>query len=167
MSQAVRQVHVYDHCRADQRTNMRDFAPFSLDQGRSVRRRRGVRTRDDESAVIGGIRLIGAKTIPIPRQGGYGVVAASPRSGVNSVTVEGLRQGIAGAQAVFDLRHPRHHHPLKRAYDRATASQSVSQDRAGYRRIGDRISSAMRLAPIRDRPPTVRAALKLPVVSRT
>ena len=40
--------------------------------------------------VIGGTGLIGSKTIPILRQGDHEVVAASPRSGVNTITGEGL-----------------------------------------------------------------------------
>src|SRR5215469_13749587 len=53
--------------------------------------------------VIGGTGLIGSKTIPILRQGGHEVVAASPQSGVNSVTGEGLKEAIAGTQVVIDL----------------------------------------------------------------
>jgi membrane fusion protein, multidrug efflux system len=53
--------------------------------------------------VIGGTGLIGSKTLPILRQGGHEVVAASPRSGVNSITGEGLTEAMAGAQVVIDL----------------------------------------------------------------
>ena len=42
--------------------------------------------------VIGGTGLIGSKTIPIPRQRGHEVVAASPNTGVNSITGEGLKR---------------------------------------------------------------------------
>ena len=42
--------------------------------------------------VIGGTGLIGAKTVAILRQGGHEVVAASPESGVNTVTGEGVRR---------------------------------------------------------------------------
>src|SRR5262249_8065766 len=37
------------------------------------------------------------------RQGGHEVVAASPKSGVNSITGEGLKEAMAGAQVVIDL----------------------------------------------------------------
>jgi nucleoside-diphosphate-sugar epimerase len=40
--------------------------------------------------VIGGTGLIGSKTVGILRQGAHEVVAASPQSGVNSITGEGL-----------------------------------------------------------------------------
>jgi uncharacterized protein YbjT (DUF2867 family) len=53
--------------------------------------------------VIGGTGLIGSKTVPILRQGGHEVVAASPNSGVNTITGEGLNEVLAGAQVVIDL----------------------------------------------------------------
>jgi uncharacterized protein YbjT (DUF2867 family) len=53
--------------------------------------------------VIGGTGLIGSKTIPILRQGGHEAVAASPNTGVNTITGEGLAKALAGAQVVIDL----------------------------------------------------------------
>ena len=53
--------------------------------------------------VIGGTGLIGSKTVAILRQGGHEVVAASPASGVNTITGEGLKEALAGAQVVIDL----------------------------------------------------------------
>ena len=53
--------------------------------------------------VIGGSGLIGAKLVANLRQVGHEVVAASPRSGVNAVTGEGLAQGLAGARVVVDV----------------------------------------------------------------
>jgi len=53
--------------------------------------------------VIGGTGLIGSKTVAILRQGGHEVVAGSPKSGINSLTGEGLKEAIAGAQVVIDL----------------------------------------------------------------
>jgi uncharacterized protein YbjT (DUF2867 family) len=53
--------------------------------------------------VIGGTGLIGSKTVAILRQGGHEVVAASPNSGVNTITGEGLKEAMAGAQVVIDL----------------------------------------------------------------
>ena len=53
--------------------------------------------------VIGGTGLIGSKTVAILRQSGHEVVAASPNTGVNTITGEGLKQAIAGAQAAIDL----------------------------------------------------------------
>ena len=53
--------------------------------------------------VIGGTGLIGSKTAPILRQGGHEIVAASPKTGVNSITGEGLKETMAGTQVVIDL----------------------------------------------------------------
>jgi uncharacterized protein YbjT (DUF2867 family) len=53
--------------------------------------------------VIGGTGLIGSKTVAILRQGGHEVVAASPNTGVNTITGEGLEQALANAEVVIDL----------------------------------------------------------------
>src|SRR5215470_6868421 len=53
--------------------------------------------------VIGGTGLIGSKTVAILRQGGHEVLAATPQSGFNTITGEGLKEGLAGAQVVIDL----------------------------------------------------------------
>jgi len=53
--------------------------------------------------VIGGSGLIGKKVVTNLRQHGHEVVAASPSSGVNTVTGEGLAQALAGAQVVVDV----------------------------------------------------------------
>jgi uncharacterized protein YbjT (DUF2867 family) len=53
--------------------------------------------------VIGGTGLIGKKVVSNLRQQGHEVVAASPSSGVNTVTGEGLAQALNGAQVVVDV----------------------------------------------------------------
>jgi uncharacterized protein YbjT (DUF2867 family) len=53
--------------------------------------------------VIGGSGLIGSKLVSKLRQLGHDVVAASPASGVNAVTGEGLADALAGAQIVVDV----------------------------------------------------------------
>jgi uncharacterized protein YbjT (DUF2867 family) len=53
--------------------------------------------------VIGGTGLIGSKTVNILRQSGHEVVAASPKSGVNTLTGEGLAEALEGAQVVIDV----------------------------------------------------------------
>src|SRR5438552_8874118 len=53
--------------------------------------------------VIGGTGLIGSKTVAILRQGGHEVVAGSPKSGINTITGEGLKEAMAGAQVAVDL----------------------------------------------------------------
>src|SRR5882757_521986 len=62
-------------------------------------------TRDSNMkiVVIGGSGLIGKKVVTNLRQQSHEVVAASPSSGVNTVTGEGLAQALAGAQVVVDV----------------------------------------------------------------
>ena len=53
--------------------------------------------------VIGGSGLIGSKVVALLRQRGHEVLAASPSTGVNIVTGEGLKDAFAGAQVVIDV----------------------------------------------------------------
>ena len=53
--------------------------------------------------VIGGSGLIGTKLVSKLRELGHDVVAASPSSGVNTITGEGLAEALAGAQVVVDV----------------------------------------------------------------
>ena len=53
--------------------------------------------------VIGGNGLIGTKLVNTLRQYGQEVVAASPSSGVNTITGEGLAKALTGAQVVVDV----------------------------------------------------------------
>lgn len=53
--------------------------------------------------VIGGSGLIGTKLVNRLRKQGHEVVAASPKSGVNTITGEGLSETLAGAQVVVDV----------------------------------------------------------------
>jgi uncharacterized protein YbjT (DUF2867 family) len=53
--------------------------------------------------VIGGTGLIGTNLVERLRQSGHQVVAASPSSGVNTITCEGLPEALAGAQVVVDV----------------------------------------------------------------
>ncbi|MBD2868229.1 SDR family oxidoreductase [Paenibacillus arenilitoris] len=53
--------------------------------------------------VIGGSGLIGTKLVNKLRQHGHEVVAASPSSGVNTITGEGLAEALSGAQIVVDV----------------------------------------------------------------
>ena len=53
--------------------------------------------------VIGGTGLIGSKVVSILRQRGHEVMSASPSSGVNTLTGEGLTEALAGAQVVVDV----------------------------------------------------------------
>lgn len=53
--------------------------------------------------VIGGSGLIGRQLVAILRQRGHEAVAASPSSGVNTITGEGLDQVLSGADVVVDV----------------------------------------------------------------
>jgi uncharacterized protein YbjT (DUF2867 family) len=53
--------------------------------------------------VIGGTGLIGSKLVALLRERGQDVLPASPNSGVNTLTGEGLASALAGAQVVVDL----------------------------------------------------------------
>jgi uncharacterized protein YbjT (DUF2867 family) len=53
--------------------------------------------------VIGGSGLIGTKLVKLLRESGDEALPASPSSGVNSVTGEGLAEALAGAQVVVDV----------------------------------------------------------------
>jgi uncharacterized protein YbjT (DUF2867 family) len=53
--------------------------------------------------VIGGTGLIGSKLINKLRKDGHEAVAASPNTGVNSITGEGLAEALKGASVVVDV----------------------------------------------------------------
>jgi uncharacterized protein YbjT (DUF2867 family) len=53
--------------------------------------------------VIGGSGLIGTKLVKNLRQLSHDVVAASPSSGVNTLTGKGLAEALTGAQVVVDV----------------------------------------------------------------
>jgi uncharacterized protein YbjT (DUF2867 family) len=52
--------------------------------------------------VIGGTGLLGSKIVAKLQEDGHEVVAASPKSGVNTITGEGLDEVLAGAEVVVD-----------------------------------------------------------------
>ncbi|UKJ76807.1 SDR family oxidoreductase [Azospirillum brasilense] len=53
--------------------------------------------------VIGGTGLIGSKLVQTLRERGHDALAASPKTGVNTITREGLAQAIDGAAVVVDV----------------------------------------------------------------
>ena len=56
-----------------------------------------------KTVVIGGTGLIGTKLVQKLREHGQEVIAASPSSGVNSITGAGLADALKGASAVVDV----------------------------------------------------------------
>src|SRR5258708_15450339 len=53
--------------------------------------------------VIGGRGLIGSKLVTKLRGQGHEAIAASPQSGVNTLTGEGLAEALKGASVVVDV----------------------------------------------------------------
>src|SRR5215470_11202778 len=53
--------------------------------------------------VIGGTGLIGSKVVEKLKQKGHEAIAAAPNTRVNTITGEGLKDAMAGAQVVIDL----------------------------------------------------------------
>src|SRR6476661_2903785 len=53
--------------------------------------------------VIGGSGLIGSKLVIKLREQGHEAIAASPNSGVNTLTGEGLTEALQGAAVVVDV----------------------------------------------------------------
>jgi uncharacterized protein YbjT (DUF2867 family) len=63
----------------------------------------GVKEMTMKIIVIGGSGLIGSRLVNNLREHGHEAVAASPKSGVNSVTGDGLRDALKGASVVVDV----------------------------------------------------------------
>jgi uncharacterized protein YbjT (DUF2867 family) len=53
--------------------------------------------------IIGGTGLIGSKVVAMLNQHGHEAIAASPETGVNILTGEGLADALTGAQVVVDV----------------------------------------------------------------
>jgi uncharacterized protein YbjT (DUF2867 family) len=53
--------------------------------------------------VVGGSGLIGSQVVARLREDGHEVVAASPKSGIDTVTGAGLAEAVAGASVVVDV----------------------------------------------------------------
>src|SRR5499433_2870266 len=53
--------------------------------------------------ILGGTGLIGSKVVGKLKQKGHEAIAAAPNTGVNTITGEGLKEAMAGAQVVIDL----------------------------------------------------------------
>ena len=55
--------------------------------------------------VVGGTGLIGSRVVERLKQKAHEVIAAAPNTGVNTITGEGLKEAMAGAQVVIDLEN--------------------------------------------------------------
>jgi uncharacterized protein YbjT (DUF2867 family) len=83
--------------------------------------------------VIGGTGLIGRTLVDKLRQGGHDVVAASPSTGVDSVTGEGLDQALAAAGVVVDIPNSPSFEdgPVLDFFERSTRNLVAAEKRAG------------------------------------
>src|SRR5690606_14384051 len=85
--------------------------------------------------VIGGTGLIGSKLVGILRGKGHEVLAASPDSGVNTVTGEGLADALVGASVVVDVSNSPSFEDaaVLKFFETSTANLLCAEARAGVR----------------------------------
>ncbi len=85
--------------------------------------------------IIGGSGLIGKNLAALLRQAGHEVRAASPSTGVNAVTGEGLPQALAGAEVVVDVSNsPSFESEAVRAFFQSTTRNLLAAEaEAGVR----------------------------------
>lgn len=84
--------------------------------------------------VIGGTGLIGSRLVSILRSKGHEVLAASPDSGVNTITGEGLDAALAGAQVVVDVANsPKFDESSIQFFETAGTNLLAAEKRAGVR----------------------------------
>jgi uncharacterized protein YbjT (DUF2867 family) len=70
---------------------------------RSNRQTATIERHEMKIVVIGGTGLIGSKLVKLLGARGHETVAASPNTGVNALTGEGLAKALEGAQVVVDV----------------------------------------------------------------
>ena len=73
--------------------------------------------------VIGGTGLIGSKVMTKLRGQGNDAVSASPNSGVNTLTGEGLAEVLKGASVVVDVSNPQDPTEMGSSIATSTGSQ--------------------------------------------
>src|SRR5688572_30959497 len=83
--------------------------------------------------VIGGTGLIGSKLVTKLRAQGHEAVAASPNSGVNTLTGEGLAEGLAGASVVVDVSNSPSFEPaaVLEFFETSTGNLLAAEEAAG------------------------------------
>jgi len=83
--------------------------------------------------VIGGTGLIGSRLVSILREKGYEVLPASPDSGVNTITGEGLDAALSGAQVVVDVSNSPSFEDsaVLKFFETSTGNLLASEKRAG------------------------------------
>ena len=85
--------------------------------------------------VIGGTGLIGSKLVAMLSEMGEEALAASPDSGVNTLTGEGLAEALAGAQVVVDVSNSPSFEDdaVMRFFKTATGNLLTAEKSAGVR----------------------------------
>jgi len=83
--------------------------------------------------VIGGTGLIGSKVVARLTEHGHGVVPASPRLGINTITGEGLAGALDGASVVVDVSNsPNFEYATAlEFFERSTHNQLAAEAAAG------------------------------------
>ncbi|HKS81206.1 MAG TPA: SDR family oxidoreductase [Candidatus Acidoferrales bacterium] len=85
--------------------------------------------------VIGGSGMIGSKVVPKLRERGHEAIAASPNSGVNTLTCEGLAEALKGAAVVVDVTNAPswEDDAVMRFFETSTRNLLASEAAAGVR----------------------------------
>jgi len=85
--------------------------------------------------IVGGTGFIGRKVVSMLRERGHDAVAASPGTGVNTITGEGLDEAIAGAEAVLDVTNAPTFDPkgVLDFFTTSTSNLAKAERRAGVR----------------------------------
>lgn len=83
--------------------------------------------------VIGGSGLIGAKLVELLTHAGHDVIAASPSTGVNTLTGAGVREAFAGADVVVDIPNSPsfEDEPVMNFFQTSTRTIADEAERAG------------------------------------
>lgn len=83
--------------------------------------------------VIGGTGVLGSKVVEKLREHGHDVVAASPRTGVNTLTGEGLTDALSGAAVVVDVSNSPSFDddPAMEFFTKSTANLAAAAKAAG------------------------------------
>ncbi len=85
--------------------------------------------------VFGGSGLVGAKLVKNLRERGHEVIAASPTTGINALTGEGLAQALAGAQVIVDVMNAPSWEDaaVLKFFDTSTRNLLAAEAKAGVR----------------------------------
>ena len=85
--------------------------------------------------VIGGTGLIGSRLVSILREKGHEVLPASPDSGVNTITGQGLDAALSGAQVVVDVSNSPSFEDsaVLKFFETSTSNLLAAEKRAGVK----------------------------------